>query len=120
MNKGLRTLHFYQIDVSPHDPDSSIGGTQDNGSWERSSGDTWVNTNIADGGHNNFDIADPNFRQSAFQQGQMMVALRPAQPGRQNWIADTLFVVSTATRRVPFIGPATSDPTNAGLALDGS
>ena len=24
--------------------------------------DTWVNTNIADGGHNNFDTADPNFR----------------------------------------------------------
>ena len=67
MNKGLRTLHFYEIAVSPHDPDIVIGGTQDNGSWERSSGDTWVNTNIADGGHNNFDIADPNFRQTGFQ-----------------------------------------------------
>ena len=38
MNRGLRTLHFYQIDVSPHDNDTIIGGTQDNGSWER--GDT--------------------------------------------------------------------------------
>ena len=78
-----------------------------------------MNTNIADGGHNNFDIADPNFRQSGFQQGQLMVAYEPAQPGRQNWIADTLFVFY-GNEGVPFIGPATTDPKHAGLALDGA
>ena len=113
MNKGLRTLHFYEIAVSPHDPDIVIGGTQDNGSWERTSGDTWVNTNIADGGHNNFDIADPNFRQTGFQQGQLMVAYDPRDQVDQNWIADTLFVFY-GNEGVPFIGPATTDPTHAG------
>ncbi len=38
MNKGLRTLHFYQLDVSPFDNDTIVGGTQDNGSWERGDG----------------------------------------------------------------------------------
>ena len=113
MNTGLRTLHFYEIAVSPHDPDVVVGGTQDNGSWERASGDTWVNTNIADGGHNNFDIADPNFRQSGFQQGQLMVAYNPRDQVDQNWIADTLFE-DYGNEGVPFIGPATSDPTHAG------
>ena len=118
LNEGLRTLHFYQIDVSPHDPDLVIGGTQDNGSWERASGETWVNTNIADGGHNNFDIADPSFRQSAFQQGQLMVAYEPKNQVDQNWIADTLFVFY-GNEGVPFIGPATTDPTHAGWIWTG-
>ncbi|MDQ5820752.1 MAG: hypothetical protein M3540_04855 [Actinomycetota bacterium] len=132
MNKGLRTLHFYQIDYSPHDPSTIIGGTQDNGSWER--GDTpesgtngsnlpsgydpavipsaddcvgkgmsennngngttqiWVNTNIADGGDNGFDIGDPCFRLSGWQSGQMMVAYEPKNQLDMNWIADTQFV----------------------------
>ena len=118
MNKGLRTLHFYQIAVSPHDPNLVIGGTQDNGSWERANGDTWVNTNIADGGHNNFDIADPNFRQSGFQQGQLMVSYNPRDQVDQNWIADTLFE-DYGFEGVPFIGPATSDPKNAGWLWTG-
>lgn len=113
LNKGLRTLHFYQISVSPHDPDLIIGGTQDNGSWERADGNTWVNTNIADGGHNNFDIADPNFRQSGFQQGQLMVSYEPRNQVDQNWIADTLFE-DYGNELVPFIGPATNDPKHAG------
>ena len=134
MNKGLRTLHFYQLDVSPFDNDTIVGGTQDNGSWERGDGrdpartvvrvvalrsppriDTdqfpsereclgrgrgdddddddngnsgsggeqvWVNTNIADGGHNGFDLGDPCFRLSGFQQGQTMVVVRPEEPAR--------------------------------------
>ena len=132
MNKGLRTLHFYQLDYSPHDPDTIVGGTQDNGSWER--GDTpesgtngsslpsgydpavvpsaedcrgkggsegnngngntqiWVNTNIADGGDNGFDIGDPCFRLSGWQSGQMMVAYEPKNQLDMNWIADTQFV----------------------------
>jgi hypothetical protein len=138
INQGLRALHFYQINVSPHDPDTIVGGTQDNGSWERGdapgsgtndgpvvltppdtsqfptpeqclargAGDddgnddngnsggggrqVWVNTNIADGGHNNFDIGDPCFRQTSFQVGQMMVHYEPKNQLDGNWIADTL------------------------------
>jgi len=157
LNKGLRTLHFYQLDYNPFDPDEIIGGTQDNGSWERGDaqdsghnaenlprdyavdrfptaaeclgrnrgndddGDggggnggsrgeqIWVNTNIADGGHNNYDIGDPCFRQSSFQSGQLMVAYEPKNQVDMNWIADTLFVFY-GSEGAPFIGPATNDP----------
>ena len=113
LNNGLRTLHFYEIAVSPHDPDVVVGGTQDNGSWERSSGDTWVNTNIADGGHNNFDIGNPNFRQSSWQSGQLMVGYTPRDQVDQNWIADTLFE-DYGGEATAFIAPATNDPRTAG------
>ena len=113
LNKGLRTLHFYEIAVSPHDPNLVVGGTQDNGSWERADGDTWVNTNIADGGHNNFDIADPNFRQSAWQSGQLMVAYEARNQVDMNWIADTQFYFY-ANEPTAFITPVTNDPVTAG------
>ena len=34
MNNGLRTLQFQSLSVSPHDVDTLMGGTQDNGTWE--------------------------------------------------------------------------------------
>jgi hypothetical protein len=156
INKGLRTLHFYQLDVSPHDPTTVIGGTQDNGSWER--GDTegsgtnpgdlprdfdrpdqfpsvseclgrgrgdddddddngnrgrhgeqiWVNTNIADGGHNAFDRGDPCFRMTSFQGGQMMVHYEPKNQLDANWIADTQFVFYGGEANA-FVGVANDD-----------
>lgn len=169
MNRGLRTLHFYQIDVSPFDNETVIGGTQDNGSWER--GDTagsgtndgpsgpltapdasrfpsrneclgrgrgdhdddddngnsggqqvWVNTNIADGGHNNFDIGDPCFRQSSFQFGQMMVAYEPKNQLDMNWIGDTLLnpcPIGYGCEANAFIGTAIDDPVVAGRLWTG-
>jgi hypothetical protein len=158
MNKGLRTLHFYQLNVNPHDPDDIVGGTQDNGSWEigdawrsgtngpeappnsfgtpRTNCDTdddddddgdgdgdgdgddgeqiWVNTNIADGGHNNFDIGDSCFRQTAFQGGQLMVHYEPKNQLDANWIADTLLLPGVlggyGFEGVPFIGSHIHDP----------
>jgi len=140
LNKGLRTLHFYQLQSSPFNPNEIIGGTQDNGSWERgdiagsgtngptpppnstgpapincandpddrSNEQVWVQTNIADGGHNNFDIADPCFRQTAWQGGQLMVAYTPKNAMDQNWIADTLLQIY-GTEATGFNGIATYD-----------
>ena len=156
MNKGLRTLHFYQIDYSPFDFDTIVGGTQDNGSWEsgdgpgsgtnsgpngalppagvgiatnqfpsaseclaKSSGSSggngdnvWVNTNIADGGHNGFDLGDPCFRLSGFQQGQTMVSYDPKNQLDMNWTSDTHFVFY-GNELNAFIGTANDDHTVA-------
>ena len=120
LNVGMRTLHVYQLAVSPHDPDVVVFGTQDNGSWERRSGSTWVNTNVADGGHNNFDIADPTFRQSGWQAGQLMVSYDPQNQRDMNWIASSLvFFAPYGLEGVPFIGPVTNDPTRAGWLWTG-
>ena len=154
LNKGLRTLHFYQLDYSPFNPDVIVGGTQDNGSWEtgdapgsgtnsgptvlppfgvgigaaqfpstaaclhgyRNGGgggggghdDVWVNTNIADGGHNGFDLGDPCFRLSGFQQGQTMVSYDPKNQLDMNWTSDTHFVFY-GNELNAFIGVANDD-----------
>ena len=34
INAGLRTLHFYELNYSPFDPNLIVAGAQDNGSWE--------------------------------------------------------------------------------------
>ncbi len=112
INKGLRTLHFYQLEYNRNNPDHITGGTQDNGSWE-TLGDhgTWINTNIADGGHNSYDAlgGDPRFRLTAWQQGQLENSYNPQDQVDVNWIADTLFVFYGA-EGVPFIGNAITDP----------
>jgi hypothetical protein len=115
INKGLRTLHFYEIEYSKHNPDLIAGGTQDNGSWETRSSTTWNNVNIADGGHNAFDAlgGNPNFRLTGWQQGQLEVSFTPADQEDITWIADNLFVFYS-NEAVPFIGNAITDPVRPG------
>jgi hypothetical protein len=155
INEGLRTIHFYKIDVSPHDRSTIIGGTQDNGSWERgdtrgsgtngpeaplgsfgtpddcrtgggddddddgggdgdgNGGRVWVNTNVADGGHNLFDIGDPCFRMSGWQVGQTMVAYEPKNQVDMNWTSDTHWLpcpIGYACEANAFIGVSSPDP----------
>jgi hypothetical protein len=111
INKGLRTLHFYQLEYSKHNPDHISGGTQDNGSWETLDQDTWINTNIADGGHNSYDAlgGDADFRLTAWQQGQLEVSYNPQDQVDVNWISDTLFVFY-GNEGAPFIANAITDP----------
>jgi len=120
INKGLRTLHFYQIAYNPSNPDIVSGGTQDNGSWETLGGDTWLNTNIADGGHNGYDAAggDPNFRLTAWQQGQLEASFTPQNQTDITWISDTMFVFYGG-EGVPFIGNAITDPVQPGWIWTG-
>jgi hypothetical protein len=121
INKGLRTLHFYQIEYSKFDPDVISGGTQDNGSWETlGDKDTWVNTNVADGGHNAYDAlgGDPNFRLTAWQQGQLEVSYTPQDQQDTIWISDTLFVFYGAEAS-PFIASAITDPIQPGVLWTG-
>lgn len=120
INKGLRTLHFYQIEYNKANPDIITGGTQDNGSWETVGGDTWLNTNIADGGHNAYDAlgGDPAFRMTAWQQGQLEVSFTPQNQTDVTWVSDTMFVYY-GSELVPFIGNAITDPVVPGRMWHG-
>ncbi|HYI09569.1 MAG TPA: hypothetical protein VEK57_10945 [Thermoanaerobaculia bacterium] len=112
INRGLRTLHFYQIEYDPKNPERLAGGTQDNGSWETlGDKDTWVNSNIADGGHNAFDApgGDPGFRLTGWQSGQLEVSFTPQNQLDTTWISDTLFVLY-GNETTPFIASAITDP----------
>ena len=120
INKGLRTLHFYQIEYS-NNPDRIAGGTQDNGSWETlGDRDTWINVNIADGGHNALRRAGrrPQLPLTAWQQGQLEVSYNPQDQVDANWISDTLFVFY-GNEAVPFIGNAITDPVTPGWIWTG-
>jgi len=123
INKGLRTLHFYEIEYSRHNPDVIAGGTQDNGSWE-TLGDTvtWINTNVADGGHNAYDAlgGDPNFKLTAWQGGQLEVSFTPQNQVDVAWISDTIaFLPPYVNEAVPFIGNAITDPLTPGRMWTG-
>ena len=120
INKGLRTLHFYQIEYNKANPDIITGGTQDNGSWETVGGDTWLNTNIADGGHNAYDAlgGNPAFRMTAWQQGQVEVSFTPQNQTDITWVSDTMFVFY-GNELVPFIGNAITDPVEPGQMWHG-
>jgi hypothetical protein len=121
INKGLRTLHFYQIDYNKADPDVISGGTQDNGSWETlGDHDTWINTNVADGGHQGYDAlgGDPEFRMTAWQQGQIEVSYTPQDQQDTIWISDTLFVFY-GNEGVGFTANAITDPVKPGWLWTG-
>ena len=63
MNKGLSTLQFQSLSVSPFNSKELQGGTQDNGTWENyGSPVVWHDTMIGDGGQSGFDVEVPEFR----------------------------------------------------------
>jgi hypothetical protein len=116
INRGLRTLHFYQMEYDKNDPSRLAGGTQDNGSWETlGSRRTWLNVNVADGGHNSFDAkgGDREFALTGWQSGQLEVRYNPQDQYDVNWIADTMFYFYSG-EGVPFIGNAITDPVKPG------
>ena len=123
INKGLRTLHFYEIQYNKNAPDSISGGTQDNGSWE-TLGDrnTWINTNVADGGHNAYDAlgGDANFKLTGWQSGQLEISFTPQSQVDVAWISDTTaFLPPYVNEAVPFIGNAITDPLTPGWMWTG-
>ncbi len=59
LNKGLTTLQFQSLSVSPFNSNELQGGTQDNGTWETTAvRRRGSNTMIGDGGQSGFDVAD--------------------------------------------------------------
>jgi hypothetical protein len=61
MNKGLTTLQFQSLSVSPFNSKILQGGTQDNGTWQSTGNPSkWINTMIGDGGQSGFDIGNPD------------------------------------------------------------
>ena len=92
LNKGFQTLQFFTLSASPHKPGLLQGGTQDNGTWQTDGNpNTWLNTNISDGGHNGFDVAIPEFRMSMFFAPQVFVNFSDGADSDWLWISDRFF-----------------------------
>jgi hypothetical protein len=106
LNKGLATLQFQSLSVSPHNVNIVQGGTQDNGTWQSTGNPVkWENTMIGDGGQSGFDAGDPDFRFHTFFDASPDVNFSKGDIADWNWIGDPIFGTGGQ-----FYSPIISDP----------
>lgn len=123
INKGLNTIHFYQVAFNPNRRGELAGGTQDNGSWMRQPGsNTWIETFIADGAYNGFDAAVPDYSVLSWQSGAINILDEPRNQEAPFWVSDTLRVLGAAAYPYPretvsFIVPTVFHPSISKLML---
>jgi hypothetical protein len=109
LNKGLTTLQFQSLSVSPFDSSELQGGTQDNGTWENHHNPVvWTNSMVGDGGQSGFDAADPSFRFHTYFDKQMDVNFSGGDTADWNWNSDPFFLI--AGEASEFYVPTVSDP----------
>ena len=100
INKGLNTLHFYQMTFNPNRPGELAAGAQDNGSWMSVPGTkTWIETFVADGAFNGFDATNANYSMFSWQNGAIAALDEPRNQQAGFWIADTLRTLGANTFR---------------------
>lgn len=108
LNKGLTTLQFQSLSVSPFNVNIIQGGTQDNGTWQTPGNPVkWENTMIGDGGQSGFDPANPAFRFHTFFNATPDVNFSNGDIADWNWIADQIFFSGEPQA---FYVPMISDP----------
>jgi hypothetical protein len=109
LNKGLTTLQFQSLSVSPFNSNELQGGTQDNGTWENYGSPTsWNNTMVGDGGQSGFDVADSSFRFHTYFDKQMDVNFSNGDTADWNWNSDPFFLI--AGEAAEFYVPTIADP----------
>ena len=109
LNRGLSTLQFMSLSVSPHNVNVLQGGTQDNGTWQTSGNpNKWENTMIGDGGQSGFDVAIPEFRFHNFTGASPDVNFNKGNIADWIWIGSPLGGGANAGSE--FYTPMISDP----------
>jgi len=117
INKGLSTLQFQSLSVSPFSAKELQGGTQDNGTWENyGSPVEWHNTMIGDGGQSGFDVANSHFRFHNFTGVSTDVNFNSGKLSDWIWISDPVQDGSASQ----FYAPVISDPKVSGTLFAGT
>ncbi len=99
MNKGLSTLQFMSLSVSPHNSKILQGGTQDNGTWQTNGSPVkWENMMIGDGGQSGFDVALPNMRFHTFTGPSVDVNFNNGDIADWIWTGDPMFAAGCRVR----------------------
>ena len=107
MNKGLSTLQFQSLSISPFNVNIVQGGTQDNGTWQTPGNPVkWENTMIGDGGQSGFDVGLPAFRFHTFFNATPDVNFSNGDIADWNWVGDPIYGTEPQSFYVPII----SDP----------
>jgi hypothetical protein len=127
MNRGLSTLQFQSLSVSPQTkghgggPKAKIqGGTQDNGTWNfTGSSDVWPQEMYGDGGQSGFSSANSKLRFNTFTGQANDVNFRDGDP--TGWCVATGAIFSSPEGAY-FYTPIIADPNpaNGGTIFQGS
>jgi hypothetical protein len=118
-NDGLSTLQFQSVSVSPTDPNRLMGGTQDNGTFEKPSGSiiNWPQKIYGDGGQSGFNVGNPSIRFNSFTGNFHDVNFRNGNPLK--WVIASGPIVASG-ESAQFYSPIIADPVSAGTIFQGS
>jgi hypothetical protein len=118
-NDGLSTLQFQSVSVNPSNPNNLLGGTQDNGTFEKptNSTTTWPQTIYGDGGQSGFNVGNPAFRFNSFFNNFHDVNFRNGDPTK--WVIASGPIVASGESS-QFYSPIIADPVSAGTIFQGS
>jgi hypothetical protein len=116
LNKGVTSLQFYSLSVSPFDSTLLQGGTQDNGTWQSTTTPgLFKQTMFGDGGQSGFDVVNPKFRFHTYYYAQVDVNFSNGTTSDWNWISDPILFTGEE-----FYVPIISDPAVSGTMFVGT
>src|SRR2546429_678721 len=118
-NDGLSTLQFQNISINPSNANNLMGGTQDNGTFEKPSNSTtaWPQKIYGDGGQSGFNVGNTAFRFNSFTGNFHDVNFRNGNPLK--WVIASGPIVASG-ESAQFYSPIIPDPVSAGTIFQGS
>jgi len=118
-NDGLSTLQFQSVSVNPSNANNLMGGTQDNGTFEKPTNSTtaWPQIMYGDGGQSGFNLGNSAFRFNSFTSNFHDVNFRNGDPTK--WVIASGPIVASG-EGAQFYAPIIADPVSAGTIFQGS
>jgi hypothetical protein len=118
-NDGLSTLQFQSVSVNPSNANNLMGGTQDNGTFEKPPNSTtvWPQKIYGDGGQSGFNAGNSAFRFNSFFLNFHDVNFRNGNPLK--WVIASGPIVASGEGS-QFYSPIIADPVSAGTIFQGS
>ena len=118
-NDGLSTLQFQSVSINPANANNLMGGTQDNGTFEKPSNSTtnWPQVIYGDGGQSGFNVGNTAFRFNSFTSNFHDANFRNGDPTK--WVIASGPIVASG-EGAQFYAPIIADPVSAGTIFQGS
>ncbi|HEY2569292.1 MAG TPA: hypothetical protein VGI25_08230 [Candidatus Udaeobacter sp.] len=118
-NDGLSTLQFQSVSINPLNVNNLMGGTQDNGTFEKPGNSTtnWPQVIYGDGGQSGFNLGNAAFRFNSFTSNFHDVNFRNGDPTK--WVIASGPIVASG-EGAQFYAPIIADPVSGGTIFQGS
>jgi hypothetical protein len=118
-NDGLSTLQFQSVSINPLNANNLMGGTQDNGTFEKPGNSTtnWPQVIYGDGGQSGFNVGNSALRFNSFTSNFHDANFRNGDPTK--WVIASGPIVASG-ESAQFYAPIIADPVSAGTIFQGS